>query len=205
MERILKQRNLFVTKEFELTDGILKIKVSTPISKIENQVKFEDISKIVSRKMAPNTTFLVFSILLFLGVVITTFSFFFETKEPSSTQDIMFYVVLLMIFLLFMRLTYENIVSLWLFTGGSVILYANSPRKEVVNDFIDLLHQEQKEYLLNRYAVSDPFLTEDQMSVNLKWLWERKIINQEELQQLREELLPKPQASHTVIGFKISK
>jgi len=205
MERILKQRNLFVTKEFELGDGILKIKQATPISHLEMQAKFEDISFTVTRKQTPNTTFLIFSILLFLGVVITTISFFFETKQPSTAQDIMLYIALLAVFLLFLRLTYENIVTIWLINGASVVLYANSPNKGRVNEFIALMYNEQKQYLLNRYAISDPFLTDEQLTNNLRWLWERKVINQEELQKLRDELLQKQTTSHKVVGFKINK
>ncbi len=70
-------------------------------------------------------------------------------------------------------------------------------------EFINNLFAEQKKYLINRYAKHDPYLSVDQVNTNLKWLWDRKIIDDQELNDLRSKLLPKPNTNDTV-GFKIN-
>jgi hypothetical protein len=201
MNTILRQRRFFLTKTFEITDKSLKVKVSTPISSVEEEIDFENISTKYTRKKLPKIVFLIFSFLLLIAVIITVFSHFIE-KNGSTISDIMVYVVLFIIFTSLLFLTYENEISVLLYIGKSLKFYIDSPSVEETENFIEHLKKNQKAYLLRRYGEYSSYLTEEQMSNNLKWLWERKIIDDLELKDLREKILEKPPGQH--VGFRFN-
>jgi hypothetical protein len=202
MSAILKQRNIFVTQEFELADDSLKVRVSRPFSYADNEIKFENITSVITRLKAPNTILSIISIIMFAGIIITVISHFTDSKG-SNVDDIIFYIILLSLFIFLLRLTYENKVNLIILNGQSLSFYANSPNKQAVNDYIQQIFIEQKKYLLKRYAQDDPYLSEEQLSANLKWLWERKIINDLELDDLRFTLLSK-NSNQKIVGFRFN-
>ena len=198
MNPTLRQRRFFLTKAFEISNKSLKVKISTPISSVEDEIDFENISTKYSRKKLPKTVWLIFSALAFIAILIAIFSHFLD-KNGSSISDIMFYVVLFIAFITLLYLTYENEIIVPLYIGKSLSFYSNSPSKKEVDDFIELLKVEHKNYLLRRYGEHSVYLTEEQMSNNLKWLWERKVITDDELQSLREKILEKP--NNNQVGF----
>ena len=202
MSAILKQRYFLLKKEFELNDRSLKIKISTPLSFVEDEINFEDVILKITRKKVPNFIFLGLSMCLFIAIIITVCSHFFE-KNGSGIDDILVYVVLFIIFSLLLVFTYENEIKILLFNGKYLSFYPNSPTKEEVLNFIEKLKTTHKECLLNRYAKADPYLSPEQLSNNLKWLWERKVIDDTELHELKSQLLPKSGGGSSV-GFKFN-
>jgi hypothetical protein len=201
MPAILKQRNFFVTKRFEITDNSLKVAIKKPLSYIEDEFTFEEITKKVIRKKSPNLFTLVPGIVCLIGVIITVYSHLYEEKG-SSIGDILFYIILSAGLLTISAFNFENIINLILSDRRSLAFYANSPSKHEVNDFLELLSSEQKNYFLNRYAKADPYVSAEQLAINLKWLRERNAIDDKELEELRIQILPKPNTSSSM-GFKI--
>lgn len=202
MNTILKQRNFFVTKEFEITEDALKVRTSQPFSYADAEIKFENITSVITRHREPNSFLSLFTILIFICAVCAIISHFFQAYG-SEIEDIAVYLILLSVFVFLLSLTYKNNVNLILLSGGSLPFYARSPSSNTVNEFIQEIYAQQKVYLLNRYAQNDPFLTEDQLSTNLKWLWERKIINDAELDDLRYKLLSK-NTPQKIVGFRFN-
>lgn len=201
MDNVLKQRNFLSTKIFELTDESLIIKISKPLNYAEFQYNFEDISLRITRNKKPNQIILILCIMLFVLISIAIFSHFFD-KDGSSWADIMFYCIPLSISLFLLYVTFENEVNVILNNVGYISFYANSPNRSQVDEFLSLMKEKQKKYLLHKYATLDPYLTDEQLANNLKWLRDRNIINESELEHLRSSLLQKyPNAT---LGFKFN-
>jgi len=97
--------------------------------------------------------------------------------------------------------TFENEIKLP-YSIGHISFYANSPNEVQVNSFLELLRQKQKEYLLKKYATPDPYLTDEQLANNLKWLRNVNVISETELEQLRNSLLQKYPT--VTLGFKFN-
>jgi hypothetical protein len=202
MNTILKQRNFFVTKEFEIMEDSLKVRTSQPFSYADAEIKFENITSVITKFREPNRVLSLFTILIFICAVCAVISHFFAANG-SEIEDIALYIILFAVFVFLLGLTYKNNVNLVLFTGHSITFYARSPSSNAVNEYIHQILAQQKIYLLKRYAENDLFLSEDQLSTNLKWLWERKIINDSELEDLRHKLLSKNSAQK-VVGFRFN-
>jgi len=202
MPAILNQRNFFVTKRFEITEHSLKVAIKSPVSYIEDEFPFEEITKKYTRKKTANLFTLIPCILCIIGVIITVCSHLLE-KNGSSIEDILVYGVLGIIFLVLSVFNFENVINLMLVNGRLLSFYADSPNKIDVDAFLELLLSDQKKYLLNRYAKSDPYVSAEQSSANLKWLRDRNIIDDAELTDLQAKILPKP-GGNSSVGFRIN-
>lgn len=200
MGSILKQRNFFVTKTYELTDRSLKIRLSTFFSLIEEEISFEEITHRIVRKKLPNFLVAIPAVILLICTIITLYSHFFDVKG-SGIDDIAVYSVLLLIFSGLTVFTYENEIKIMLANGKYLSFYPKSPNEKEVNDFLAKMKVDQKAYLLRSYAKSDPYLSTEQLANNIKWLWDRKIIDNDELDDLRNKLLPKPNGGGSSVGF----
>jgi hypothetical protein len=168
---------------------------------VEDEFNFEELTSKMIRKKSPNLLFLLPGLFCILGFAITLYSHFYE-KDGSSLLDIGFYVLMGIILLSLSVFTFNNAINLILFDKRYIAFYAKSPDKKSVDDFLQQILVEQKKYLLNRYAKVDHYLSPDQHANNLQWLWDRKIINDAELNELRIKVLPKPNNNESV-GFKI--
>jgi len=202
MGAILKQRNLFITREFEISDRFLKVNISKPLSSIEDEFNLEDISTKTVRKRSPNKVLMYISLALLVFMLITIISHFTE-KDGSSLLDILVYAILFVPSLFLFYITYQNVVHLILNDKRYLIFYANSPTKLEVDEFLENIKQNQKKYLLNRYAKQDPYVSDEQLANNLQWLYDRKIITETEFEELRSKLLPKI-GSNLSVGFKFN-
>lgn len=199
---ILKQRNLLTTQIFEITDKSLKFQHKRPLHFFENEYSFEEVGTKVIYQKKPYLPGVIASFFSFLLALILFFSYL------NDSRDTPLYSVLICIgiFILLLIITYlkqENLAKLFLTNGFPITFYGNSPSETDVSAFLKVFFAEQKRYLINRYAKADPYLSVEQVSNNLKWLWDRKIIEDEELSELRIKLLPKP-AGNDAVGFKIN-
>ena len=203
MGATLKQRNFFVTKIFEITGHSLKVGIKRPLSFIEDEFKFEELTNKLVRKQSFSLYALIPTLLFAFGTLITIYSHFFDRKDPSSADDILFYLIPSIIFAAIAILSRENAIKLILADRRAISFYAKSPDKDKVTAFLYLLLAEQKRYLLNRYAKADPYLSTEQLVNNLNWLRDRNTITDEELQELRLKILPRP-SSGSSVGFKFN-
>ncbi|MBB3055751.1 hypothetical protein [Mucilaginibacter gotjawali] len=191
-----------MTKRFEITDQSLKFAFKSPLAYFEDEFTFEEITKKYTRKKSHYLLTLIPGVLCFIGVIITVFSHLYE-RNGSSVDDILLYCVLSSILLILSALLFENVVIAMMTSGKAITFYANSPSRDEVDGFIALLIAEQKQYLLNRYAKADLYVSTEQLSANLKWLRDRNMIDDVELDELRIKILPKP-GGNSSVGFKIT-
>jgi hypothetical protein len=203
MNTILKQRNFLTKKEFELTDKSLKVSISKPFSFLEDEFTFEQINYKLRREKKPKVSSLIISIILSVFLIVALVSHFSE-KNGSGINDIYFYLILLLISTFITYATFKNVINLALFDNRYLSFFANSPNRKTVENFLDLIKIEQKKYLLSRYAKADPYLNTEQLSNNLKWLWDKKVINDIELNELRSQLIGNRYDENRSVGFKIN-
>ena len=200
MQAILKQRNFLSTQIFEITDKSLKIKIKKPLHYFETEFSFESIGNNINRHKKPNTR----SLLSFLASSFLTVVFYFWWADNNQEMPLIVVIGVACVAVL-NALGYfyfrENFVNLFLYSDGKISFYATSPNPTEVDGFIGTLLKSQKAYLLERYAKADGYLTTEQLSNNLQWLWDRRIINDAELSDLRLKLLPRPS---NPVGFKIN-
>lgn len=202
MPSILKQRHFIVSKIFEITDKSLIFKQKTPFSYIENEFTFEELGNKVFHQKKPYIPSLILAFVSFF-VSILLFRFYIGNSKDTPLSAVLIALLVCTVFLVFSYLINENFINIYLFNGLPLSFYGYSRTKPQVLNFIDELFAEQKKYLVNRYAKYDPYLSVEQINTNLKWLWDRKIIDDKELNDLRSKLLPKPNTNDGV-GFKIN-
>jgi len=202
MSTILKQRNFLITQIFEISDRSLKITVRKPLNYLENEFTFEELGVKIVRLQKPYLPSIIGASIMLLVSILFFYSYLTNSKETPFYEVILCLGLLTFLTLMSFAL-HENVVKLFLFDLSFISFYANSPNKKQVNDFLSLLRERQKIYLLARYAKADPYLSPEQLSNNLNWLWNRGIIDNIELEHLREKIIPKPQ-SDSSIGFKFS-
>jgi hypothetical protein len=203
MPAILKQRKLFTIKIFEITDKSLKVSIKKWFNYVEDEFTFEEVTTKTTRKQSINMYAFIPGLLCLVGLVITTISHFEQKKDSSSVSDMWFYFILMCVLLSIAYLTYEKMINLSLTDRRIITLYQNSPSEKEVSDFLDLLKKEQKKFLLWRYAKHDPYVSIEQLADNLSWLYDRNIINENELDQLRSKLLGK--SNDAQVGFKFNQ
>jgi hypothetical protein len=199
MPAILKQRKLFVTKIFEITDNSLKMKISKPMGMVEMEFSFEEISRKTIRRKALNLWSTIVAALFIIGILITTYSHFTE-KKGSSVYDILFYLAFAVLFISLAIIRFENDVTVILHDKKGISFYANKPSRNEVEQFITTLHSTQKAYYLKKYARDDSYISAEQLSENLTWLYNIDIIKQFELEELRSRLIGKRNDGSSV-GF----
>lgn len=177
MQTILKQRRLFVTKEFELGQGVLSVKENRPLKHVETKIGFESISSDVIRKKNPS-----YWVVLITVLTLANFVYAIYAQYVMAPIHGLFFFICLMILLA----SYQNDINILLTNGVPLAFFANSPNRAQVKVFIELFLKERKSYLFNRYAVPNVTLTEEQRLANLNWLFQMKVINQAELQELKQ-------------------
>jgi len=201
MPIVLKQRNFLLTQIFEITDKSLSVQIRKPLNYFEGEFTFEELGTKIVKIQKPFLPGIIGS-----GAMLLISLCFFSLYLANSREDPL-YEVIICIGILTLLVTgsvifHENVIRLFLHDTRFVKFYANSPNKREVNDFLLQLKEQQKTYLLNRYAKADPYLSSEQMLDNLKWLWEKGIISTEELENLRKANVPMMPTTDTSIGFK---
>jgi hypothetical protein len=190
MSTVLRQRRFFVTKIFETTDRSLRVKISNLTSSFESEYPYEDIGRRLIYKRSISLKTLIPAIVMFLGLVITLIDRL--EGNTKNTFDIMVYLVLFPLFALLTLLNKEDNIFFVISNLQGAEMFASSPSKVEVERFLETLREKQKVYLLKRYAAEDPYISPEQYITNLKWLYDRDVINDAELADLRYQLIEKP-------------
>ncbi|MFD2146854.1 hypothetical protein [Mucilaginibacter antarcticus] len=191
-----------MTKEFEITENSLKVKTIRLLNSVENEIPFESITSVITRYRETNNVLTLIAALGFICCACAIISHFF-VSGGSTIEDIGIYSALFVSLVFLIGLTYTNNVNIKLLTGHSIHFLARSPNQVMVNQYIQKVFDQQKQYLIRRYIYADTDSSHEQLTTNLKWLWERNIINETEWHQLRQELLHKS-SQDKIIGFKFN-
>lgn len=201
MPAVLRQRRLFLTKRFEIKENALHVESSDLFNFAEWSYSFEVIKPKIVRKKTVHWLTAVPVVICILGLVVTITDRLIN--NINNTEDILCYLIGLLVFLPLTILLYENVYSLVLATNTTLNFYAELPDNESVKRFLDELRSKQKAYLISRYATLDPYLSHEQISNNLIWLRDKEFITEKELGDLRQELLTR-QNTIQHIGFNFN-
>ncbi|MGN6181503.1 MAG: hypothetical protein ACTHNW_20135 [Mucilaginibacter sp.] len=198
MSEILKQRHLFTKRYFELTDHSLKISVSKLFSSYEAEFSFEELDRRIFKKKSFNRFLLVSSIFCLIALLITAMN---EANGHSQVDDVTFYAIPTFIFSLFLWVTRQNIICLPLYDKRNIIFFNFFYNQNSVQQFIDNILATQKNYLLNKYGRKELFVSPEDIINQLIWLKNRHIIDDDEFENLKRNLLPKN--PNPVTGFTL--
>lgn len=198
MSEILKQRHLFTKRYFELTDHSLKISVSKLFSSYEAEFSFEELDRRIFKKKSFNRFLLFSSIFCLIALLITAMN---EANGHSQVDDVTFYAMPTFIFSLFLWATRQNIICLPLYDKRNIIFFNFFYNQNSVQQFIDNILATQKNYLLNKYGRKELFVSPEDIINQLIWLKNRHIIDDDEFENLKRNLLPKN--PNPVTGFTL--
>ncbi|MBS1532868.1 MAG: hypothetical protein JSU01_21370 [Bacteroidetes bacterium] len=184
-----------------MTEQSIKIKNIKPFDHDEKEFGLEGITDKYYINKHPNQVLLIINAGLFVGILVTIFSHYFD-KNGSSWLDIASYTLPFSFSIFLSYIFYESNFNLLTDNGKVISFYTARPTKAELETFLSELRKHQKDYLLKTYAKSDGYLTNEQISNNLQWLWHRKIIDDIELNELRLSLLPPPaNTGYSKVGF----
>ncbi|MES2112552.1 MAG: hypothetical protein V4577_27610 [Bacteroidota bacterium] len=203
MSTILKQRNFVLTQIFEITDNSLIVRSKTPTGFSEAQFRFEDITKQTYRVKKAKTMSIIGFCCSFFITIVLYFSWIDNSKEMplAMVAGAGCVTIICALGAFFIR---ENYIQLFLVNGSFLKFFATSPNSKEVDEFMEIFFEQQKKYLLGRYARADEYLNPEQLSAGLQWLWNRNFIEDEELNELRLKILPKPSPS-SPMGFQFNQ
>jgi len=184
----LSQRVNFNINEYQITDKGLLCKVATP-QKHTFEIKFEELFKqtLTERKVSEICVYL--TILPILGLLVTTGSYLFDSKG-SGIFDILFYLIGFIFMLLVLLYTYES--NFYIFTTTAwyptIGLSYKKKNKKDVDLFMSDLFSSQKEHFIRVY-ITDTTISKQQINANLLYMLHKNIIDQEELETIRDTYL----------------
>lgn len=194
----IKQRRLFIKKEYNILDNKLHYKTSYFGSETEGMVSFENLSREKTSYKSTNSIILIISLLTF-GVSGILFN---VRNEKDSDPDIWigaaFTAVILLILYFLMN---ENSWKIRTRNNGHIYLFKKIPNENVTNQFITTLFDERDNYLQEKYLSLDPNLSYQTQFHNLQWLLNVEAISKKEFDKyyLDLQLLYAPKRGS--IGF----
>lgn len=199
----LNQRFFFTTKRFELTENSLKTKVSKPGSLIENEFKFEEIGRKISKRKSISLIALALC-LFFISATFITICLHLSGDKSIDMYTILTMFALAICTTILALSKYKNDLNLFLNDGRYIALYAASPSETGVDAFMDELRATQKKYLLKRYADNDIYIPDERKIEQLYWLRNIDIIDDIECESLKNQILKKDNIP-PVLGFNFNQ
>ncbi len=185
---VLKQRQGFSKKEFELTDDLLKIKTREEFGDYKEwTVKLENIgnrkSVNIHSKLGP---YIIAGVFITIILSMTVF-FLVEGFNSGDLRTLIFgWVIFGGLSLLIFLSPMKNEMKL---TGGqfTVTFFPDSPSRKEVDKFIDEITGRSRLVQLRKYAEIDPDLPEETMMNQLNWLKNMDLIDKEQYLDLKIE------------------
>lgn len=182
----LRQKYFFASREFDLSDKSLAVKISTLKEKKEYSIKLEELGdEIISRSFSKVPGYIAASISTAI-IIFMTFAFFLDKHNPDINILIVNYLLWIPLALFF---TLKPVKKEIYITGGkySISFYQDRPTKEELKVFIDTLLAKSKDCILDKYAKIDTDLPEDEQMKIFNWLKNKDIISQEKYEELKQE------------------
>jgi hypothetical protein len=156
-------------------------------SSSETFIDFEDVG---SKRIKENTRKILWLVLAGLSLLLGIAVFFKRINGGSVGKGAeIFYAVVSLLFLFIFLYTRKSILYLTQPDNSSAIgFFASKLHQKKLNFFIETLIQSRNEYLLQKYMTLKTFLPYEQQHGNLVWLYNLKLISEEELQNKISEL-----------------
>lgn len=185
---ILKQKQGINTKEFELTDKIIKIKSTSAFGEMKEwsvNLEFLGDSKFYESHSRKGPKFLAFIFGVFM--IFVTIAFFVDDDKAQNVW------VLLGVYALF-----GGMIALLLFSpmknglhliGGSnqISFFKDNPSQQEVETFVDEVILRTRKILIDKYGRIDPDLPEDTQMNQLNYLKNRDLLSEDVYEQLKHD------------------
>ena len=193
----LIQKTLTSKKSVHIEAEGVFIQDKSLLEDLDYKIKFEELGFDIVRKRSKNANiafyfFVLFDILYTVLLVISVVD-----RDPFKQQ--LFWVFALLLFAGITIAAYFNKnKSTTYLTGGQkiLVLLSANPNVEMVNIFIDEIHQAMRFYLKKKFSTFDFDTPYEQKVSQLKWLREMKIITEEEYKELLDDT-----KINNIIGF----
>lgn len=194
----LSQRKLFLSREYTLEKGFLRIRSKDLTSSTELCVPYEeiDISKIIKQKKTDN-------IMLIITMIFGVF-FLINIFNPNNYNGDGLLEIAIFLFMATVvcgLITYvksKNVTLIPTLNNGYLEFLKNKPSNEQFEDFILELSNKVIVFLKSKYTAIDLEMPLEPQLINLAWLKDREIITVEEFESLKTKLTGKRGDS---IGF----
>jgi hypothetical protein len=197
----LHQRKLFTVREFSFKENGLHLKVKNLASSYEVEIPFEEINlkKIIRQKKTDSVIIIVG---IFFGLIfILNFIFRIIGNSTLSWDAIIVLFVFTALSGLIAYINTKKQILLPTSNNGLLEIYDGRPSKEISEKFIFDLTSKSNIYLKNKYGKIDRDLPVEPQLANLVWLKEREILNNDEFEDLKNNLLGK-RNNINPIGFR---
>ena len=184
---ILKQKQGYQRREFELVNDILKVKYSASGEIKEWTVNLESIGENIVYNTATRRRAYIFSAIIAAFLIFVTIALFMSDDVKGNlpvvlVSNLIFGGLIPLILLIPLKKEMHLV-------GGSVNLtfYQDSPTKEEANRFVNELIAKSKKLLVEKYGKVDPDLPEETMMNQFIWLKNRNLISEETYLQLKQD------------------
>jgi len=195
----LLQKKLFLKKSFCLTETGLYFKESNLTNSYEIEIPYQEINYSKrSKQKKVDYFFKALAILFGLAsllnlVLLINGNFILDWKNLLVTTSLTF------VFTLLAYLKSNKLIFIPTENEGLIEFFEARPDKHTVNLFLDNLSKNITSFLKKKYATLDKDLPVDHQLSNLILLKEKDILNEEEFNTLKNELL---KSGKNPIGFR---
>lgn len=150
MSNVLRQRNLFVTKVFEITDKSLKVKNSNLFKSTEYDVLFNAITEKTVRRSVVSIPFVCLTILFLLLSLKEFISIYFSNHLTIALDYLIAYLAVTITLIIVTLLKKTKTIYILVSNGMRVEMYSNKPNEDLVNDFLKVLQVKKNSYLTKK-------------------------------------------------------
>lgn len=196
----LRQRKLFITKQFTITETGLHAQVKTLFDFDELEIPFEEL-QLKRRIRRRNTSYLMLIITCFfgLGAVINLVAPMFG-QNAVPIEGIIILFVLAAASFVFTYAGTKTLIIIPIQGNQQIEIFRNRPSQFEVDNFIQTLIDRSNSYFKKRYGTVDRDLPTEPQLANYSWLRDSGIITEQEFLQLKNELLGRRDGNSS-IGF----
>jgi hypothetical protein len=190
----MKYRNKrrFSTLEIEFLANGIKLTKKSVFEFLEYEVPFEQIS---NNKKVQST---ISDGMLISAIILTIFGLLILFLSGSEGALLLIGIGIFLGTLTFLRRI--RVITVHTFTGDDIMLYFNRANKDAVSDLADKIIAESISFLLRKYSRIDRALAIDPQIENLQFLRNRGILNEDEYEALKDQLLGRK--GSTSIGYR---
>ncbi|MEN6452699.1 MAG: hypothetical protein ABFD10_00460 [Prolixibacteraceae bacterium] len=184
---ILKQKQGFSKKEFELIDDTLKIKTKDSSKNEEWTIKIEQLGEDKYYQSTSKIGANIVAVCFLAFCLFVTIAFIVDGDKAQNIWVLLGVYALFGGIAMFLLLTPRK-RELHLIGGNiQMTFFPDSPSKEKVDEFIDEIIRRSKKILIEKYGKIDPDLPEDTQMNQLNWLKNRNLISEKEYEQSKQE------------------
>jgi len=184
---ILKQKQGYQRREFELTGNFLHVKYKAEGQTKEWTVKLENIGdSVYYESNTRRKGYILSSIFAAFLIFITVALFMSDDIMGNLPVVIGAYIIFGSLIPLNLLLPLKKVMYI---VGGSesVTFFQNSPSVEEANKFVNEVIARSKNIFIEKYARIDPDLPEETMMNQLNWLKTRDLISRQMYNQLKSD------------------